>query len=193
MTKAPHLITLLQYLAKSKASDMLLTAGAPPSLKISNQVKRLSMAPLTPDDCENYAKDFLPDEEWNKFRNEWTLNGTKIKDWSFETWLRYNMEISLEYWDYIKDTSWTIASDSSLLIHLYRWGYVPSLYTEPAETIGSTNPYTLKNGFSSLCIKLYENVTKYENNDVWLNSLTGKSIFFPCPVLYLPVQESIAA
>lgn len=70
MTKAPPLITLLQYLAKSKASDMLLTAGAPPSLKISNQVKRLSMAPLTPDDCENYAKDFLPDEEWNKFQQD---------------------------------------------------------------------------------------------------------------------------
>ena len=67
MSKAPALISLLQYLSKSDASDMLLTPGAPPCIKISNQVKRLNMAPLTPDDCEKYARDFLSAEDWERF------------------------------------------------------------------------------------------------------------------------------
>jgi len=67
MSKAPPLITLLQYLAKSDASDMLLTPGAPPCIKISNEVKRLNMPPLTPEDCEKYARDFLSDKDWRQF------------------------------------------------------------------------------------------------------------------------------
>ncbi len=67
MSKAPPLISLLQYLVKSNASDMLLTPGAPPCLKINNEVKRLSMPPLTPDDCEKYARGFLSDKDWRKF------------------------------------------------------------------------------------------------------------------------------
>jgi len=64
---APPLIALLQYISKSKANDLLLTAGVPPSLKISNEVKRLSMPPLTPADCEKYARELLSDEEWARF------------------------------------------------------------------------------------------------------------------------------
>jgi twitching motility protein PilT len=67
MSKAPPLITLLQYLAKSDASDMLLTPGAPPCIKINNEVKRLNMPPLTPDECEKYARDFLSDKDWRQF------------------------------------------------------------------------------------------------------------------------------
>ena len=65
--KAPPLMSLLTYLAKSDASDMLLTPGVPPSIKIGNEVKRLNMPPLTPDDCENYAKEFLTTENWDRF------------------------------------------------------------------------------------------------------------------------------
>ncbi|MBW2513588.1 MAG: PilT/PilU family type 4a pilus ATPase [Deltaproteobacteria bacterium] len=67
MSKAPPLISLLQYLAKSDASDMLLTPGAPPCIKINNEVKRMNMAPLTPDDCEKYAREFLSSEDWERF------------------------------------------------------------------------------------------------------------------------------
>ena len=38
ITKAPKLLTLLKYLIKSKASDMLLTVGVPPSIRISSEV-----------------------------------------------------------------------------------------------------------------------------------------------------------
>ena len=64
------LLAMLQYLSKSKANDLLLTAGAPPSLKISNEVKRLVMPPLTPADCEKYAQDLLSEEEWAVFQNK---------------------------------------------------------------------------------------------------------------------------
>jgi twitching motility protein PilT len=67
LSQIPPFIALLQYLGQSKASDMLLSAGAPPSLKISNEVRRLSMTPLTPDDCESYARELLSTEEWERF------------------------------------------------------------------------------------------------------------------------------
>ena len=68
--KITPLIALLQYLSKSKANDLLLTAGAPPALKISNEVKRLTMPPLTPADCEQYARDLLSEEEWAVFEEK---------------------------------------------------------------------------------------------------------------------------
>ena len=70
MEKAPRLVSLLRYLVKSGASDMLFTAGAPPSIRIRNELKRLAMPLLTPGDCEKYAKELLPDSDWNKFLNK---------------------------------------------------------------------------------------------------------------------------
>jgi len=70
MGKAPRLVSLLRYLVKSGASDMLFTAGAPPSIRIRNELNRLAMAPLTPADCEKYAKELLPDSAWNEFLNK---------------------------------------------------------------------------------------------------------------------------
>lgn len=70
MEKAPRLVSLLRYLVKSGASDMLFTAGAPPSIRIRNELKRLAMAPLTPLNCEKYARELLPDSDWNEFLNK---------------------------------------------------------------------------------------------------------------------------
>lgn len=64
---APQLLSLLKYLAKSSAADMLLTAGVSPSVKMSNQVKRLSMDALTPADCERYARNLMSDRDWERF------------------------------------------------------------------------------------------------------------------------------
>jgi twitching motility protein PilT len=68
--KAAPLLSLLRYLAKSRATDMLLTAGVPPSVKMSNQVKRLSMDALTPVDCERYAMDLMSDRNWERFERD---------------------------------------------------------------------------------------------------------------------------
>lgn len=65
--KAPELLALLRYLVESPATDMLLTAGVPPSLKIHNDIKRAAMAPLTPLDCERYARGMMSGEDWKRF------------------------------------------------------------------------------------------------------------------------------
>jgi Tfp pilus assembly ATPase PilU len=58
---------LLMHFIKTGASDMLLTAGAPPSIKIRSQVHRISSISLTPQDCEDYAKELLDHEQWQRF------------------------------------------------------------------------------------------------------------------------------
>jgi twitching motility protein PilT len=58
---------MLSLFIDSGASDMLLTAGAPPSLKFSSEVKRISSISLTPEDCEEYAKELLTPDRWEKF------------------------------------------------------------------------------------------------------------------------------
>ncbi len=65
--KHPSLNTLLQYMLKIHADDLLLTSGTPPSLKISNQLRRLSVPALTPADCEKYARELVPYKEWETF------------------------------------------------------------------------------------------------------------------------------
>ncbi|MCP4691058.1 MAG: PilT/PilU family type 4a pilus ATPase [Desulfobacterales bacterium] len=74
----PQLTKLLNYLMKSGASDMLLTAGAPPSVRMSNELKRLAMVPLDPEDCEGYARDLMGEDEWERFlkRNEYDFSMT---------------------------------------------------------------------------------------------------------------------
>ncbi len=65
--KAPQLLSLLRFLAKSPATDMFLTAGVPPSIKLHNDLKRASMDSLTPADCERYAKELMPEKGWEVF------------------------------------------------------------------------------------------------------------------------------
>ncbi len=68
--KVPPLKSLIRYLVKSGASDMLLTAGAPPSIKLVNEVKRLASVVLTPEDCHNYAHELLTEDEKQKFLDQ---------------------------------------------------------------------------------------------------------------------------
>ena len=96
----PRIQSLLRYLVQSKADDMLICAGAPPSLKIGNTLKRLPIPALTPDDCEKYARDLMSPETWEKF--------SKNRDYGFSTtfknigrfrisafWQRHSVSIAL--------------------------------------------------------------------------------------------------
>lgn len=65
--ESPQLTSLLRYLVKTGASDMLLCAGAPPSIKKGNALKRLALPVLTPADCEKYARELLPPSAWDIF------------------------------------------------------------------------------------------------------------------------------
>lgn len=66
--KPPQIISLLRYLARSSATDMLLAAGVPPSIKIHNELKRANMEPLSPSDCERYARELMTDADWAAFQ-----------------------------------------------------------------------------------------------------------------------------
>ena len=68
--KSPRLKALLQYVIKMGASDLLLTAGAPPAIKIANRLKRLAVPRLTPVDCRRYARELLSEETWDQFKKE---------------------------------------------------------------------------------------------------------------------------
>ena len=72
--KAPSLITLLKYLSSSPATDMMITAGVPPSIKVGNDLKRASMDLLTPADCEKYARELITEKDWDIFEQKGDFN-----------------------------------------------------------------------------------------------------------------------
>ena len=76
--ESPKLSALLRYLIKSGASDMLLCAGTPPSVKIGNALQRMALAALSPADCENYLNELLPPKARDIFaqNNDYGLSAT---------------------------------------------------------------------------------------------------------------------
>ncbi len=64
---SPKIEKLLRHFIKTGAVDLLLTAGAPPSIKKSSQLQRLSSSFLTPLECEYYAKELLTQAQWEAF------------------------------------------------------------------------------------------------------------------------------
>lgn len=62
--------SLLSKAADVNASDLILTAGAPPSLRIANTLRRLAAPPLTPADCESFAREMMPGEVWSVFEKQ---------------------------------------------------------------------------------------------------------------------------
>ena len=67
MKELPELFSLLKDLVRSGVSDILLTAGVPPSIRRDNKLERLPMAPLMPVDCERFARELIPYNEWDDF------------------------------------------------------------------------------------------------------------------------------
>lgn len=59
---------LLSRLAESKATDLQLTAGVPPSLKMSTELQRLNLPPLTPEQTILYANALMSGERREKFK-----------------------------------------------------------------------------------------------------------------------------
>jgi twitching motility protein PilT len=58
---------MLKYLTTSEASDMLITAGVSPSIKVHNTLKRSNLPKLTPEQCVQYAKALMSDRQWEEF------------------------------------------------------------------------------------------------------------------------------
>lgn len=63
-----HLIdALLTKLVERNASDLLVSAGLPPCLKLDNEVVRLPMPHLTPHDVEQMVRELVTDAQWSEF------------------------------------------------------------------------------------------------------------------------------
>lgn len=58
---------LLGILSERKASDLLISAGLPPCLKINNEVVRLPLPHLSPDAVELFAHQVMTDEQKDEF------------------------------------------------------------------------------------------------------------------------------
>ena len=56
--------TLLRQMMETQATDLQLTAGVPPSLKMSSELRRVNMPPLTPENMKDYARTLMnPDQQ----------------------------------------------------------------------------------------------------------------------------------
>lgn len=60
--------TLFEYLSLSQGTDVLITTGAPPSVKVSGILKRSNMPSLTSSQCEACAKALMTKRQWNDFQ-----------------------------------------------------------------------------------------------------------------------------
>jgi len=66
----PDIWELCGTLAESRASDLLLVAGAPPSIKQHNELVRLKSPLLTPQQVTKYAQELMTDQQWTQFSQE---------------------------------------------------------------------------------------------------------------------------
>lgn len=64
----PVLGWLRQMLVR-KASDLFLTAGSPPALKVDGRIVPLASPSLSPADTQGLAKSVMTDKQWNGFVN----------------------------------------------------------------------------------------------------------------------------
>jgi twitching motility protein PilU len=61
--------TWLRTMVERKASDLFLTAGFPPAMKVDGKVVPLPEAKLAPADTQALAKSVMTDKQWNGFIN----------------------------------------------------------------------------------------------------------------------------
>ena len=59
---------LFRTLVEQKASDLHITVGAPPALRINGQIVRTKAAPVTPDDTRKLAESILNEEQLRRFQ-----------------------------------------------------------------------------------------------------------------------------
>lgn len=68
--KTPDVYSLLKQVLDYKATDLHITAGVPPSLRIDNDIKRLSMPAVTPEQVKELAFGVLTREQREHFERE---------------------------------------------------------------------------------------------------------------------------
>ena len=72
--EAPDIEELFSLLLQEDASDLLLVAGAPPSIKKNNEIRRLSSSFLTPQQVKVYAQKLMSEGQLKRFIQEKELD-----------------------------------------------------------------------------------------------------------------------
>jgi twitching motility protein PilT len=65
---------MLAQLAASEASDLLLTAGVSPTLKVQHTLQRMNMPICTSEQCIAYAKALMTEKQWERFLKQKELD-----------------------------------------------------------------------------------------------------------------------
>jgi len=72
--KGSTIRTLLEQLVSTNATDLLVTAGVPPTLRTNTSLRRTTFPPLTADQCVAYAKALMTERQWEDFLNRRELD-----------------------------------------------------------------------------------------------------------------------
>jgi len=64
----------LQVLLDQVASDLILTAGAPPTMRKDGDLVAIAKEPLRPDEIERIGHEILSDDRWDRFMEEGDLD-----------------------------------------------------------------------------------------------------------------------
>jgi len=73
-SRIPNIYTMLKLLIDFKATDLHLAAGAPPSMRINNELKRLSMPYITPAQIKEFTSEILTKDQFETFDREKELD-----------------------------------------------------------------------------------------------------------------------
>ncbi|MSN24908.1 MAG: PilT/PilU family type 4a pilus ATPase [Geobacter sp.] len=72
--EATELHELISVLLERNASDLLISAGVPPCLKLDGEIVRLSGDDLTPDKVEQWARELMTAPQWQEFMEKGELD-----------------------------------------------------------------------------------------------------------------------
>ena len=61
---------LLMLAKEKKASDVHITVGLPPKVRINGELLNLDYPRLSPDDCQKLIEEIMDDRQWNIFKEE---------------------------------------------------------------------------------------------------------------------------
>lgn len=65
---------LLQATKENDASDLHISAGLPPMLRMSGEMTPFDVPPLTPEDIYGMLEEICNEVQWNHFKKEWDLD-----------------------------------------------------------------------------------------------------------------------
>ena len=89
---AVELNKLLQLVVDKKASDLHLTCGLPPSVRLHGNLRPLNLPPLTPDDTISFMKAITPERAQQELKEK----GGCDFGFSFEKKARFRVAVYMQ-------------------------------------------------------------------------------------------------